>query len=280
MSKPKELSFDEMKDLLFEGLKKFQKICEDNNLTYWLMYGTLLGAARHKGFIPWDDDLDVGMPREDYEKLLSLAMEGKIDCPDWEVISWKSHPGYCYPWAKFCNKHTLVTPSRFHTGFLYGLSVDIFIVDNIAGETKEEAFRNADAIRSEFEGYKVQYRSTGVFKTGPYYSVKRFVKKVRYRICCRKYGAWEDHLRDLEEKIQGIYDENAKFVTYIFDNYKTCIYDYQDFYSDPVTVEFRGERFPAPSRYDQVMTKFYGDYMTLPPVEKQVHRHTAIVIWK
>ncbi len=279
-SSGKELSDQEVRSLLFEGMKEFKRVCEREGFTYFLMYGTLLGAVRHQGFIPWDDDVDVAMPRADYEKLLQLQKEGRLDSPEWEVVSYKTHKGYDFPWGKFCNKNTLVTPSRFNTGFVYGLSIDIFIIDAVRGETPEEAFQNANAIRSEFEGFKKQYRWTGVFQTGVKAAVKRFVKIIYYRVQCLRRGPWIDRIRQAESEIFAMNDGNTKYITYIFDNIKICIYENLDFLGEPNQLLFNGEYFSVPTIPESFLSKRYGDYMTLPPEDQRVQVHAAKITWK
>ena len=96
----KELTLDEMKAVELGILKKFDSICKENGLEYSLAYGTMLGAIRHKGFIPWDDDIDVFMKREDYEKLLAL----KYDDGDFEIKSYRYSKNYYFLYSKMVDK--------------------------------------------------------------------------------------------------------------------------------------------------------------------------------
>ena len=100
----KELTLDEMKAVELGILKKFDSICKENGLEYSLAYGTMLGAIRHKGFIPWDDDIDVFMKREDYEKLLEL----KYDDGDFEIKSYRYSKNYYFLYSKMVDKRTYI----------------------------------------------------------------------------------------------------------------------------------------------------------------------------
>lgn len=100
----KELTLDEMKAVELGILKKFDSICKENGLEYSLAYGTMLGAIRHKGFIPWDDDIDVFMKREDYEKLLKL----KYDDGDFEIKSYRYSKNYYFLYSKMVDKRTYI----------------------------------------------------------------------------------------------------------------------------------------------------------------------------
>ena len=123
----RKLSPEEYKKVLLSILTRIDSICRENGLKYMLAYGTLLGAVRHKGFIPWDDDIDLLLPRKDYETLRSVAKS--FNTKEWKLLSYSNEPRFLLPFMKYCNKHTIVTPPRFNTGFVYGLSIDIFPLD-------------------------------------------------------------------------------------------------------------------------------------------------------
>ena len=127
----KELTLDEMKAIELGILKKFDSICKENGLEYSLAYGTMLGAIRHKGFIPWDDDIDVFMKREDYEKLLAL----KYDDGDFEVKSYRYSKNYYFLYSKIVDKRTSIC-ENWRAEKDMGLFVDIFPLDycNFDGE--------------------------------------------------------------------------------------------------------------------------------------------------
>lgn len=130
----KELTLDEMKAVELGILKKFDSICKENGLEYSLAYGTMLGAIRHKGFIPWDDDIDVFMKREDYEKLLKL----KYDDGDFEIKSYRYSKNYYFLYSKMVDKRTYICED-WRAEKDMGLFVDIFPLDycNFSGEGDE-----------------------------------------------------------------------------------------------------------------------------------------------
>ena len=118
----------EIKESVFDILSYFDKVCRDNGLPYSLAFGTMLGAVRHKGFIPWDDDVDVCLLREDYEKLLEILKNNEDD--RFKVIDSKINDTYFYNVAKIVDTRTSLIEKKYKKIYGYGVYVDIFPLDN------------------------------------------------------------------------------------------------------------------------------------------------------
>ena len=134
MEKQKKLSISEVKEIELGLLLKFDQICQRHGLTYYLCGGTLLGAIHHKGFIPWDDDIDVLMPRGDFEKLLEL--EKTQDSTEIEqIVSWKSGKSI-YPFIKLINTNTVLKEKYLSEEFTTGVWIDIFPFDGMPDDDR------------------------------------------------------------------------------------------------------------------------------------------------
>ena len=134
--KPTSEQTNRIKEIEIEIFKSFISVCEHLNLTYYVLDGTLLGAVRHKGFIPWDDDIDVGMPREDYEVFLR---EGQALLPEeYFIQTFDSDPEYLANYAKIRNNNTtFVETSVRHRKINHGVFIDVFPLDYCPEETKK-----------------------------------------------------------------------------------------------------------------------------------------------
>ena len=128
------LSLEETQDRLFELLVYFDELCRANDLRYWLGYGTLLGAVRHQDFIPWDDDVDVLMPREDYEKLLSLE-ECALD-EDHCLVSYRNSP-FPFSFTKLCDNRVRVLTEAYEGLAEESLWLDIFTLDSAPDDDRK-----------------------------------------------------------------------------------------------------------------------------------------------
>ena len=122
---PNDISEIEFKQRLIKLFKEFIDVCNKNKLRYYAAYGTALGAVRHRGIIPWDDDIDVWMPREDYERFLSLR--NQLTATPYEILDIQNKGYYLY-FAKFCNKNTTLIEREGKP--IIGLYIDIFPLDN------------------------------------------------------------------------------------------------------------------------------------------------------
>ena len=139
----KVLSLEEKKKASLDTLLFFHDYCEKNGLRYTLAYGTLIGAVRHKGFIPWDDDIDIQMPRPDYEKLLS----GFVDTDEFKVISCENDKIYMFPYAKVLNRKTARLDGDGNQDSI-GLGIDLFPLDGVPDDQiKAEKPSQADPLR-------------------------------------------------------------------------------------------------------------------------------------
>ena len=110
----KRIDIDELRKIQMNILDELKRICNENGLTYYLGSGSLLGAVRHKGYIPWDDDIDIWMVREDYDKLMNLLKDRDIEKADWFSLLDESTEGYYYPFAKAVDNRTELKMER-HT---------------------------------------------------------------------------------------------------------------------------------------------------------------------
>ena len=140
----REIQFEEMKKIELNILIYFTEVCEENNLRYYLGGGTLLGAVRHKGFIPWDDDIDVMMPRPDFQKLLSLSINNE----NYNIIK-PGTAGYYYNFAKLVDTRTILEEKGIKRIDGLGVYIDIFPLDGMpeTPDARKKRFKELNSIR-------------------------------------------------------------------------------------------------------------------------------------
>ena len=268
-----EVSLKEMQQIGLEGLLLFRDICEKYKLRYFLAYGTLLGAIRHKGFIPWDDDVDILMPREDYKRFLSVSK--KEENSAWEILSYERDEGYWLPWAKMCNKRTMILPSRFHSGRIYGVSIDIFPLDFFEVGTIEELKQIRSSLMKEYLRKVQMLQPYAMILPGRINRIKGLIKRLYFLTIGKKVGNIPEMLKECEKSVPST--ENGTYAMFIHDRarayWRTDYFMHQPAKSSYAT--FEGERFCVPDDSDAVLKAIYGDdYMIPPPPEKRVSVHS------
>lgn len=249
-------------DLLLE----LDRICKKHNLRYFLMYGSLLGAIRHKGFIPWDDDLDVAMPREDYEKLIKIAPK-EMTSPYFFQIP-ETDNGYYYTFAKIRNSNTAaIIPLFKEQGFNMGILLDIFPLDLCDLNTVEENFKMIQKL--------TRYNTTFMRMKSPNLSDEDR-KRVEDYPGGDPYERYEEiqriaQMANIQKHEKCI---NAVFTGYSYDKQ---MYNCSDF-EETVYMEFEKFLFPVPIGYKNILETTYGNYMCFPPVEKRGVWHSDYII--
>ena len=260
MEKRKKLSISEVKEIELGLLLKFDQICQQHGLTYYLCGGTLLGAIRHKGFIPWDDDIDVLMPRGDFEKLLELEkMQDSTEIE--QIVSWKSGKSI-YPFIKLINTNTVLKEKYLSEEFTTGVWIDIFPFDGMPDDDR--------LIAKKFK--KIKFYKTILLTayseqgTGASW-IATAVKMILIPLCKHINTT---RLCDKLNTISKEYPiEDSPYVGGFLWGYGPQEKMPRTFL-ESVEVEFEGHKFPAPKCWDYYLTQLYGDYMKLPPEEKRV----------
>lgn len=256
--------------VMLRMLKIIDYICRKHQLRYWLCSGTLLGAVRHQGFIPWDDDLDICMPREDYERFLEIA---QAEFPgDMFLQTHDTDPGFHFlplP-CKVRDRNSLIlAPGYIEGKGENGLFVDIFPMDK---------YRRGAVAHAIERGIKSWNRfivnCIGAFDYKDESRLKRFVSYF-YPVFCRLQKGYSRFAKKC-------IDRNRQLGTYCyighgFDTPWKRYFRYEDIY--PLSeVVFEGSCFYAPHRADIYLTELYGTaYMIPPPVERQVQPHGIVI---
>lgn len=247
-----------------EILDEVVSICEKNNLDYFLMEGTLLGAIRHKGFIPWDDDIDIAMPREHYEKFLKLA-KTQLNS-NYFVHCIDTDPSYWLPFAKVRKNGTIVEEEIMTSIDTHkGIYIDIFPLDN--ANKQESMIQKLQAYVTK-KLMAVIWLKRGLLTKKinlKHKIVLTLLKPVRLK-----------YLSLLQQKIMSINkNKDSKY----FVNLGSC-YNYlkhtipKNRYYPPVKVEFEGKYYNAPNDWDYILRRIYGEnYLELPPEEKRTNHN-------
>ena len=258
----------DMQNLELEILKYFDKVCRENNLIYFLAYGTLIGAIRHSGFIPWDDDIDVMMPREDYLKLVSIM--GDNPHSFYKLVSYETNKRFTAPLPKIIDTRTeLIQHYDYKEAVVLGVYIDIFILDG-AGQTMDDATKWYD---DSFVYYRNWRRSDlALFppNKSKIYGVLRYLKNIKYKT------------RGIAFYLEELKKHNSQKSFYACDYVSTlevgtlpsskCIWPKGHFFPIREHV-FEGVPFYIPNKYDEVLKSEYGNYMKLPPIEEQKPHH-------
>ncbi len=248
-------------------LLKFDEICKKHGLRYWLAYGTLLGAIRHGGFIPWDDDVDVCMPREDYEKLQGL--EKVFEYP-YFLQSPYSDPGCYFSFIKLRNSNTTSLSKNLHTHMCSnncnsGMSIDIFCVD------KWEKNDGAELIYNQIKQLIID-NSTFMKMRNPYFANDEKVKNYNGAAPLDTYKKIEE----LSKTYQKADTEYVSMPTITVYGYERDVFPIEDF-SGTINHSFQGFDLPVPIGFENILKTIYGDYRQFPPVEKRGNWHSAII---
>ena len=268
----KQISLEEQKIVQVKILEHIDTFCRSKNIDYSLAFGTLLGAVRHKGYIPWDDDIDIMMTRENYERFRTLYYSERYPLADLKTST--SHP---VPMGKIYDSHTYF----IYKGYIkrdYGLFVDVFPVDNVP-YNQEMRLRWIDTIKKyvNFNTLKNNCFSY-IFKTStPFKSlikgiiIKSFLPSSiihnRIELLYTKYN-----------QLQTGYKGVPSFMAMNKGNIDKIFPDV--IFADYVTIEFEGKLYQCIKDFDSYLTILYGDYMELPPVEQRVGNHGIIAFYK
>lgn len=257
-------------------LEKFMSICEKYELKYFLVFGTLLGAVRHKGFIPWDDDIDVGMLRNDYEKFLEVA-QGECG-NEFFIQTADTDPHHHLYFAKMrMNDTEFVEESLQTSGSVTGFYIDIFPYDTVPDDNKEMRKYLKHAINGAMLLSVNKTKEPQIAKGS---MIITFVKRwiwygLHYGM--KILGISGERVWTRCSRIMKKYEdsEGLRVTTFLVDAYESIIY--REELEDVVDLEFEDIVVKAPKGYSKILERYYGDYMTLPPKEQR-ENHVPIRI--
>lgn len=264
----KEMTIDEIKKTLLGILIYVDKVCKENSIKYSLADGTLLGAVRHKGFIPWDDDVDVMLERNEYNKLLEALYKDSDN--NYKVFSLNDE-GYFYPYAKVSDRKTLIIEKNWPNDLELGVNIDIFPIDYVPEGQEEEYYD------------KTQSYVNGLFDclTNIAYahdkSYMRLIKRLlRFRKVRKNRKKGECYWKSKINQITCL-KETGTLMRLVEGKYLSL---QKNIFEKFIELEFENYKFSAVKEYDMVLKSMYGDYMKLPPECERVTNHDFVAYLK
>lgn len=244
-----------------EMMKVIHNICADNGINYYLCGGTTLGAVRHKGFIPWDDDLDIILPRNDYDKLMEV-LKTQLPSAYW-LQNYSTDSSYWQPFSKIRKKDTVYKEVGMEgiNDAKCGVWIDIFPLDYV---------KKPNTIGLKLRKYLIQ--TIG-------FSLRQRVFKIKYSAFSRRYIPaillWGcvplNELKKLQVRLmKGKCRSGFSYFTSLSSSYDIEKETYPcEWFDKGVLASFEGAQFTIPKEYDRYLTQLFGDYMQLPPIEKR-----------
>lgn len=256
----KQLNIEQIKARQLDILIAVDKFCRENKIKYSLAYGTLIGAIRHKGYIPWDDDIDIMMPRTDYEKFIRI-----FTAEYYRVYSYENCEDYNYTFAKVSDERTIL--KEFSTmKNTFGVNIDVFPIDNLPDRGQE--CKRLVSLNVFLRGLLVLKvvkvcRNRSFLKNMILFVSQLILKLVSYKFLVRKIDQnarrWEQSKTTRMGCVIGIDAAKECFPASTYDEY--------------IDVDFELKSFRSIKDYDTNLSALYGDYMTPPPANQQETHH-------
>ena len=269
----KELSVQDMKRIQLEILSEINDFCKRHGITYYIFAGTLIGAVRHNGYIPWDDDLDICMKREDYNRFFQLFNSSKSN--RYSAICFETCPEYYLASGKVIDTNTIMKENT-SLSFEIGVYIDVFPMDYVPSD--EVLYQKMNA---EIGRYRNMLILKNLTKRKDQAITKKLVLSVgKLALSFISRKSILKHITSSAQKYLNQHDDSfnvADISVYTYGSRE--LFPISDF-SSTVELDSEGLKLPAPVGYDHVLSSMYGDYMRFPPKEKQISHHDYKVYWK
>ncbi len=243
-------------------LREVDRVCRKNNIQYSVAYGTLLGAIRHGGFIPWDDDVDIMMLRKDYDKFVDLIEVELRDEFMWVDAEKDRYYGHMFGKVMACNTVMLEKSQNQKRGF-HGVFVDVLPFDYV---DEDNSISNKQAKKAHFIEKMIRCQSGYYFDQKGIKAIEYRIRRVLLQLVSRKFllMQYKKNICKNKTNVVKCLSWNKSFSAELFD-------DYQD-------IHFEGEKVKCICGYDEYLKEIYGNYMKWPPKEEQVSHHFVTVL--
>ncbi|MCC8050518.1 MAG: LicD family protein [Clostridiales bacterium] len=259
-------NLEDLKLIELDIMKKIHKICTKNGLQYYLAFGSLIGAVRHNGFIPWDDDIDIYMMRNDYEKLCQIITDNEQSY-QLKVFNSASSNKYYRNMTKICDSRTVLIEKKYKEKVELGVNVDVWPLDYSSNINFIAKLRSWHCIilHSLFFLQDIELEQTNLKRRLGIFIANLFGKpEAKISKCERLINKYSRKQSD-------------KVICYSYDKY--IPFD-KDLFSRPILMRFEDAEFYIPNGYNEILSDIYGDYMTFPPESERNPKHDALAYWK
>ncbi len=268
----REIKTEDLRATQIKILNTFQEFCLTNKLKWWIDSGTLLGAVRHGGYIPWDDDIDVSMLRQDYEKAIEKFNDWseKNKMGRFQMIAPEIGNNYYYPFGKIIDTKTVLY-EQAGKQIEIGVYIDVFAYDN-APSDKSKYYKML-----HYRDFLGKLRRVKMMGKGRI-SLKRLrVLGIKVLLLPVSVKAITMKILSNAKRYKNV--NTGKIGDFLYPYGGNDFFLDADFFDDLINIKFEDGEYPAPSRYDEWLRLNYGDYMQIPPKEKQI-RHSIKAYYK
>ena len=262
----KKLDIDEIKEVELGVMDYIHNICKEKGINYSLAYGSLLGAVRHRGFIPWDDDLDIALKRDEYDKLYQAILEDNNSI--YKIVSWENDSRYPYPFYRVYDSRTVYENNYIQNDIELGICVDVFPFDDYKDVNKEITKLDMYRRLSVYTLYGIRNKEAGIK------NIVRYLMLVVFRLT--RVKTWNKKLNDCSKA-----PVDGEYIDYLMESKKYITKLDAKALDEVVECKFEDRVYNIPKDYDHILTTIYGsDYMEIPSLEKRIQHDDFVAYIK